>query len=154
MTTRMAIGLSALALCACTPTPLTEAEVQAFVKDYIAATNAGDASRLMSVVSKENGVSSISRGQIDRGWEAIRISTDKNVASSNRAKITLGTIDVTPLGSDSSLAVASIHISQPTLFQAGGMVLMSDTKGAATIVVKRTAERVHLVHEHYSFGGI
>lgn len=154
MTARLAFGLLTLALSGCGPAPLTEAEVQSFVKDYFAAANAGDASKLMSVVSNGKGVSSVNRGQIDRGWEAIRTATDKNVTSSNRAKVTLGTIDVTSLGPDSSLAVASIQISQPTMFQIGGTVVTSDQQGAATVVVKRTAEGMRLVHEHYSFRGI
>jgi uncharacterized protein (TIGR02246 family) len=151
MTARLVAGLSALALSACTPAPLTEAEVHTFVKEYVAATNAGDASKLMSLVSKDGGVSSVARGHVDRGWEAIRTATDKNVTSTNPSKVAVGTIDVTPLGTDSAVAVAPFKISQPTPFQIGGTVVMSDAQGAATMVVKRTAEGLRLIHEHYSF---
>ena len=80
MARRFICGLT-LFVTACVPAaPLGQAEVQEFVRVYVAASNAGDASKIMELISREANVSSIERGKIDRGWEAIRTATDKNIS--------------------------------------------------------------------------
>lgn len=126
------------------PPPLTVAEVQDFVRQYVAAANAGDASKLMELISREPSVSSVGYGKIERGWDAIRASTDANVAEATRVRITLGTVEVTGLGTDFALAVAPMYI---TPLQSRRAV---DVPGGLTILVKRTPEGLRLIHQHYS----
>ena len=55
MTTRPMICLLALVISACAPTPpspLGQAEVQEFVRQYMAATNAWDASKIMELIHR------------------------------------------------------------------------------------------------------
>jgi uncharacterized protein (TIGR02246 family) len=118
------------------PPPLSEAEVEDFVRQYVAATNEADASRIMSMVSREPEVCSVGPGRVSQGWDAIRAATEEATASRGRFEVTLGTIEVTLLGPDAALAVAAM--------------LVNNAAGAATIVVKRTAEGLRLIHEHYS----
>jgi len=126
------------------PPSLTEAEVQEFVRQYVVAQNEGDASKAMELTSRETNVSSVVEGKIDRGWEAIRESTDKNIASSSRFRLVAGTVIVTVLSSDTALAVAPMvrtPISGSAIF---------DVSGAFTMIIRRSPEGLRLVHEHYS----
>ena len=116
---------------------LTEAEVAEFVRQYVAATNEADPLKLMSMVGREPAVTSVGLGKIARGWEAIKAATEAATGSDNRFKVTVEAVEVTLLGPDAALAVAPI--------------ILNNGRGAATIVVKRTAEgALKLVHEHYS----
>ena len=124
--------------------PLAAREVQEFIREYVAAQNAGDASKLMELVSQDSGVTSINMGDIDHGWNAIRASTDSTIALSSRVRVTLGTVDVMPLDADAAIAVAQTHFSP---IQAG---TFREFSGAMTIVVRRTPAGLRLVHEHYS----
>ena len=69
-------------------------------------------------------------------FDAIRSATQAATASGARLQVSVESIDVTLLALDTALAVAQIKVN-------GG-------PGAATIIVKRTAEGLRLVHEHYS----
>jgi uncharacterized protein (TIGR02246 family) len=140
------LAILTVVICGCTQPP-GEAEVQEFVRQYVAAQNTTDASKMMSFVAKDAGTSSVSGGKIYRGWESIRAATDEDAARSARTKITVGTIDVTPLGSDAALAVATISFSG---VQQLGRVYTVDLPGAMTIVVRRTPDGLKFVHEHYS----
>lgn len=150
MTTRPMICLLALVISACAPTPpspLGQAEVQEFVRQYMAATNAWDASKIMELINKDQTVSTITDGNIYRGWDAIRNITDESIAANPQEKITVGTIDVIALSSDSALVVASMSTSSLQV----GSTAMDDVPGALTIIVKRTPAGLRLIHEHYSF---
>jgi ketosteroid isomerase-like protein len=153
-TGRLLVCVVALLFFGCTPTPpppLTPAEVQEFVRQYIAATNTADASKLMELVQRDPTVSSIALGKVTRGWEAMRVATDESSTANPRIKIAIGTIDVTTLGNDAALAIASMSISSAgALMQRGRYVTLSDVPGAFTMVVRRTPEGLRLVHEHYS----
>lgn len=153
MTGRSLVCVLALFVSGCAPTPpppLTQAEVQDFVRQYVAATNAGDASKLMELVLRDETVSSIGYGKIYRGWDAIRAATDESIAATARVKFTVGTVDVTALGTDAALAVAPGTVSILTPVQVGRTVTMVDVLGAMTIIVRRTPEGLRLIHEHYS----
>jgi len=151
MNARLAISAAVVAVCAaCTPAAppaLTTAEVQQFVRDYAAAANAANASKVMEMVLREQSVSSIFAGKIDRGWEAIRSATDATLSRPNRAQVALGMINVTPLAPDAALAVGTMNFIGS--HQIGNMTFES-LPGAFTIVVKRTPEGLRLIHEHYS----
>ena len=129
------------------PPLISQAEVQQFVRDYVAATNAADAAKLMSMVQRDAAVSSIAYGKLDRGWEAIRTSTDQGTARSPQFKMTTGTVDVMPLAPDTALVVATMNLAGQ--HQIGGVSVLN-LPGAFTMVVRRTPEGLRLVHEHYS----
>jgi len=150
MAARLITCSLALLVSACTPTPppaLGQAEVQDFVRQYVAATNAADAQKMMGLVNRDQMVSSIGYGKIHRGWDAIRTATDESIAAAARVKVAVGTIDVTSLGPDAALAVASMNLSG---LQQVGRAYVVDVPGALTIVVKRTPDGLRLIHEHYS----
>ena len=139
----------ALTTSACAPAVprLGQGEVEEFVRQYVAATNAADAQKLMAMVHRDPTVSSIGYGRIYRGWDAIRAATDENIAAAARIKLVIGTIDVTPLGPDAALAVSPMTLSGVYKI---GPTTMTEKPGALTLVVKRTPEGLRLIHEHYS----
>jgi hypothetical protein len=104
----------------------------------------------MELVLRDETVSSIGYGKIYRGWDAIRAATDESIAATARVKFTVGTVDVTALGTDAALAVAPGTVSILTPVQVGRTVTMVDVLGAMTIIVRRTPEGLRLIHEHYS----
>lgn len=116
--------------------PLTPAEVGDFVRQYVAATNEASAAKLMALVLQDPAVSSVGLGKISRGFDAIRAATQAATASGARLEVSVESVDVALLAIDTALAVAQIKVN--------------DGPGAATMIVKRTAEGLRLVHEHYS----
>jgi hypothetical protein len=77
----------------------TRAEVQAFVKTYIDAANKADVTTMMEMFSRKSGVTSIGDGDISRGWDDIRTDYDQMIGKEGSYKISVGSIDVMPLGS-------------------------------------------------------
>ena len=148
MNAKLAACIAVVVLCACNAPPpqLGAADVQQFVRDYMAANNAGDPTKTMSMVLHDATASSIAAGKIDRGWEAIRVSADENLKRREQ-KIELGTLDVTPLAADTAMAVGTLTLRGS--YHIGNMVL-ENLPGAFTLIVKRTPEGLRLVHEHYS----
>jgi ketosteroid isomerase-like protein len=147
--TKLIIGTFLLLISGCSliPTsPPSRAEVQEFVRQYFAASNSGDASKLMELVSRESTVSSIGYGKIDRGWEEIRKTTDTNIAEATRVRVTVGTVEVAALGTDYALAIAPLYLTSLQVLNP------IDVPGAVTMLVKRTPEGIRLVHEHFSVG--
>ncbi len=119
-------------------------EVQQFVKSYVDAQNKPDATAVMDMVSRKPGVSSIGMGKITRGWDAIRGSVDEDVGSPMNPKMTLGVIDVDPLGNTYALAVApfSATLSTPR----GDL----QVHGAITLIVEKAGGSWKVLHEHTS----
>jgi hypothetical protein len=154
MFARSALLGSAVMLVACAPTPPpapTQAQVQDFVRDYVAAFNAGDDSKLMGLISHDGAVSSIASGRLYRGWDAIRVSSDENLTAIAATRVAIGAVDVTPLGADSALAVAPMVVSADRFpLKAGSKLTTDDFPGALTMIVKRTPEGLRLIHEHHS----
>ena len=151
MTLRTAACVLALALSGCemSAPALTEAEVQEFVRQYVAASNGFDPAKAMSFIQKDEGVSSAGLGTIHRGWEAIRAATDTSFKEEVRIKLVVDKLDVTRIGADAALAVGSMTVSSPQPIQLGRSWLTSAT-GAMTLVVRKTPEGLRLIHEHYS----
>jgi len=147
---RNAILLALLTvIAACAPKeqpapPVSEAEVQDFVRAYVAAVNAGDATKVMSLISKDAGTTSIGYGQISRGWEDIRKVVDENNATAASSKLTVATVTVQPLSRDLAIAFAPFTI---TLSQGRTPI---QVPGAATLLVRRTPGGLQMIHEHYS----
>src|SRR5437899_12002387 len=138
MNAKLVACTALLVLCACNAAPpsLSAADVQQLVRDYVAANNAGDPTKAMAMVLHDASASSIAAGRVDRGWDAIRVSTDENLKR-RAQKIGLGTFDVTPLSPDTAMAVGTLTLRGT--YRMGDMVLDS-LPGAFTIVVKRTPE--------------
>ena len=151
MTARLFACALVLALSACekSPPPLTDAEVQDFVRQYVAAANAADAAKVMGFIQRDETVTSAGLGMIHRGWKAISTATTDAYADPVRIKVSLDKLDVTRLGADTALVVAPISMSSSKPVQIGGNT-MTSAPGAMTIVVKRTAEGLRIIHDHYS----
>jgi uncharacterized protein (TIGR02246 family) len=151
MTLRFAAAALALALCSCerSAPALTEAEVQEFVRQYVAASNGFDPAKAMSFIQKDEGVSSAGLGTIHRGWDAIRAVTDTSFNEEVRIKLVVDSLAITTIGPDAALAVGSMTVTAPRPIQLGRTWLTS-APGAMTLVVKRTPEGLRLIHEHYS----
>jgi uncharacterized protein (TIGR02246 family) len=151
MTARLLTCVLALALSACeTPSPeLTDAEVQDFVRQYVAAANAADAAKVMGFIHQDEAVTSVGLGVIHRGWKAIRTATDDAYAQDVRVKVTMEKMDVMRIGRDTALATAPISVStnQPVQTARG---LTSSAPGAMTVLVKRTPDGLRVIHDHYS----
>lgn len=120
------------------------AEVQAFVKGYLDAANRADVTAMMEMVSRRTDVSSITDGFITRGWEAIRQDNDQFAGKEGAFRFSLGTIDVTPLGSGYALAVAPVVVT----VVAGEDTLQADS--ALTLVLEKTGGKWRILHEHMS----
>jgi len=148
MNTRLALLCAVCICCGCdSKAPSLSADaVQQFVRDYVAANNEADGQKVMSMVLRDAAASSIAAGQVNRGWEAIKTSTDANVER-RKGKIVLATIQVTPLSADAAVAVGTLDVQG--IHHLGNMVV-DNLPGAFTMVVKQTPEGPRLVHEHYS----
>ena len=119
-------------------------EIQQFVRNYIDAENRADVTAMMDMISRGADVSSISDGEITRGWEAIRKDNDEVVGKEGSYRISLGSMDVSALGSGYALVVAPITLTLAT--QQGA----AQIRGALTLVLHRETGGWKIVNEHYS----
>jgi ketosteroid isomerase-like protein len=150
----------ALLLSACNPTPappatppatLSTAEVQDFVKAYVAAYNEGDDAKLMGLILRDAAASSVASGRLYRGWDAINTSSSENISALASISVSVDAVEVTPLGADSALAVAPMVVKTESFPQDGsGKLIPNDYPGAVTMIVKRTPQGLRLIHEHHS----
>jgi ketosteroid isomerase-like protein len=127
-----------------TSSATVRAEVQAAVKAYVDAGNRADVSAMMEMVSRKEGVSSISDGEIERGWETIRKSNDEIVGKEGTYKISIGSIDVLVLSPSLAVAVTPFTF---TLATEKGTV---QAPGALSIVFEKSGKKWLVVHEHTS----
>lgn len=115
-----------------------------FVRAYVGANNSADANAVMDMTSRQPTVSSVSLGEITRGWEAIRADADSLAGSEGMYKLSIGTADVTPLGASAALVVASVTLTFAT--QEGP----AQVRGAMTLVLEKSDGAWKMLHEHYS----
>ena len=120
------------------------ARIQRLVRDYIAAHNQADATAMMELVVRAPEATSISMGEITRGWEAIRTETDEMTGQEGRFRFAVGTMDVTLLGAGHALVVAPTSI---TAMSAQGEVQL---RGAMTVVLVKQAQGWRILNEHFS----
>jgi len=125
-------------------TATARTEVQAFVKSYVDAVNKADVSAAMEMISRKAGVTSIGDGEIARGWDAIRTDYDQIVGKEGSYKFSIGSIDVTPLGTSYALVVAPYTLTVAT--QQGDFQLPS----AMTLVLLKSGKTWVILHEHMS----
>jgi len=129
------------------PTPASaRADVQKFVRDYIDAENRADATSLSEAVSHRAEVTSVNNGTIVRGWDAIRSSTDEIAGKQGTFTASIGTMDVTMLGSSYAFVLAPISIVARD--EKGQLV---ELKGAMTLVVQKGDAGWKILNEHYSW---
>lgn len=119
-------------------------DVQAFVKAYVEAENKGDASAIMEMFSKSANVASITMGEITRGSDGIRDDIDAMTGEAEKVQVTLGTIEVTPLGTNFALAFAPCMITSSAATE--GLQL----RGALTLVLEKSGKAWKILHEHTS----
>jgi ketosteroid isomerase-like protein len=137
------LPLAASALTACAPRPgLDEAQVQQFVRGYVTST---DVAASVSMLDEGASVTSIGgEGRMLRGRDAIKAHAERNIALIRQRKISVGAIQVTPLGATHALVVAPFDATINELPQ---LVL---AEGALTLVLVRRDSGWKVVHEHYS----
>jgi uncharacterized protein (TIGR02246 family) len=132
---------------AATPPPSSEATrtaVQAFVKAYVDAVNKADVSTVMEMYSRSPEVASVADGEIQRGWDAIRTENDQMVGKEGSYKISIGSIDVIPLGGSHAAAVAPYTVTVAT---DQGTV---QVPGALTLVLGKSGGKWLILHDHMS----
>lgn len=122
----------------------TRAEVQTFVKKFVDALNKGDISGTMEMYSRKAGVTSIGDGEISRGWDAIRTGADELVGKEGSYKISIGSIDVVPLGASYALVVA------PYTVTVGAGETAVQLPSAMTMVLERSGPTWTIIHDHMS----
>jgi uncharacterized protein (TIGR02246 family) len=132
--------------CASQPSPdVVRQEVQDFVRKYVDAMNKGDVTGVMEMVSRAQGVTSTSDGVISRGWEAIRTENDNMVGKEGSFKVSVGSVDVSPLGASNALAVSTLTLT----IAAGGQTAQEER--AMTLVLEKSKDGGwKILHEHFS----
>ena len=124
--------------------PDARTAVQNVVRTYVEAHNKADATAMMDLMSRRAEVSSVSDGEITRGWEAIRAETDKIVGREGQFRVAVGSMDVTTLGPNHALVVAPTTITVAT---PEGSV---QVRGAMTLVLERSQGNWRVLNEHFS----
>ena len=114
------------------------------MRHVVDAGNRVDVQALVDAYSKSPNVSSAGLGEIRRGWEAIRAQNDSLAGMEGLMKISLGAMDVVPLGAANTLVVASIVIRIET--EQGPV----QVRGALTVIFERVAGAWKILHEHLS----
>lgn len=147
MNGRLTIAVLALLCAACSPKPPSQAEVEAFVRQYAAATRGGNTEKVMVNFSRDAGVVSVGEGKVLRGYDAIKSITDETIAAVSKRPVTVDSVDVTALGPDTALALVSMTITRTIAKRKVG------TPSVGTLIVKRTPDGLRIVHEHYSVKG-
>ena len=128
-------------------TEATRAAVQSFVKAFVDAANKADISTVMEMYSRKAEVTSVGDGEINRGWDAIRKDADEVVGKEGSYKISIGSIDVIPLGPSYVLAVAPLMVTVAT----GDTAVQ--LPAAMTLVLEKSGSKWTILHDHMSTKG-
>lgn len=139
------LPLPATPVAAQAPPPSARTQVQDAVRAYVEASNKVDITAAMDLMSRRPEVSSVEDGTITRGWDDIRKAADEMLGMEGRFKVSVGSLDVTLLGTTNALVVAPTTIT--IVDDAGETILV---KGALTIVFERVAGAWKVLHEHHS----
>ena len=120
-------------------------EVQEAVKAYASALNRADVAGVLELYSREPGLTSIGDGKITRGWESVRAELDSLLTGlQGNFSASLGSIDVTSLGSGHALAVA------PYTLTVGTPQGPRQIRGAMSFVLQQADAGWKIIHEHSS----
>ena len=124
----------------------TVTEVQALVRSIADAVGKGDAGRTMDFYRRDDPtITSASDGTLERGWQEISASTDSSMGLEGKFRLSLGSVDVTPLGPGYALAVAPILITVPT---PNGE---QKVRAIWSIVARHDSTGWKVIHDHSSF---
>jgi|GEM_PF-1717065 len=115
-----------------------------FLKSYVKAMNRSDVGAMMKMFSKASGVTSIGDGTISRGWHSIQTDAQQFVGRQGTFKFTVGSVEVTPLGTGYVLAIA------PLTVQTLGQDEDVEVPAAMTFVLQREGSSWKVIHEHWS----
>jgi uncharacterized protein (TIGR02246 family) len=118
------------------------ADVQAFVRQYVAAINRADAPGIMEMYARVPEVTSTDNVDITRGWDAIK--KDAASLSESRYRIELGRVDVVPLGPGYALVVAEASYTFGT--PQGALRV----RGVLTLVLQKIGGSWKVIHDHSS----
>ena len=118
------------------------AEVQKFVRQYVAAINRADAPAIMEMYARVPEVTSADNTDITRGWDAIR--RDAASLAKDRFRMELGRVDVVPLGPGYALVVAEATYTFGT--PQGSLRV----RGVLTLVLQKTGNDWKVIHDHSS----
>ena len=124
--------------------PAARDEIQRFVRAYIDANNGADPTAILDMVSRKPDVSMAEMGSINRGWDSIRAELDKLAGTQGTHTVSLGTMDITPLGPGYVLVVASMSVD----LAAGDN--QAQLRGAMTLVLEKSSGKWKVLHEHDS----
>jgi uncharacterized protein (TIGR02246 family) len=124
--------------------PAAREEIQRFVRAYIDANNGADPTAILDMVSRKPEVSMAEMGSINRGWDSIRAELDKLAGTQGTHTVSLGTMDITPLGPGYVLVVASMSVD----LAAGDN--QAQLRGAMTLVLEKSSGKWKVLHEHDS----
>ena len=119
-------------------------EVEAFVAGYIDAHNGTDRGAVMEMFCRQPEVSWVEMGAIIRGWESIRSGAGVLAGELGTHRVSLGTMDVSPLGPDHALMVA------PLMIELAAVEGEAQIRGAMTLVLEKASGRWRVLHEHVS----
>jgi ketosteroid isomerase-like protein len=99
---------------------------------------------MMKMFSKASGVTSIGDGTISHGWRSIQTDAQQFIGRQGTFKFTVGSVEVTPLGTEYVLAVAPLTVE--TLGQDDDV----EVPAAMTLVLQREGSSWKVIHEHWS----
>ncbi len=125
--------------------PTDTADVQKFVRQYVAAINRADAPGVMEMYARVPEVTSADNTDIARGWEAIR--RDAASLAQHRFRMELGRVDVDPLGPGYALVVAEATYTFGT--PQGSLRV----RGVLTLVLEKVENGWKVIHDHSSTQG-
>ena len=140
----VAVAITTVAEAQVGPATTARTEIQQVVRAYIEAHNNADAATIAEMYSREAGVTSVGDGVITRGWDRIREAFDQLVGAEGKFRVSIGSIDVTPLGPSYSLALTSYTL---TTTAAG---TETQQRGAMTLVLQKVAGEWKIIHDHTS----
>jgi micrococcal nuclease len=122
------------------------AEIRAEVARYVEAVNAGDPRRVADLYERGAAASTLGDGHITLGWDSVALSYREayRALRAIHMEIPGDSVTVVPLAPDAALALFPYRW---TLGPAGQGVV---TRGAMTLIYRRTDGRWRIVHDHTS----
>src|SRR5262249_14511682 len=124
--------------------PDVRSEVLAFVRAFTDAANRADVAAVMEMYDRSPSLLSVDDGQIRRGWDAVREDANQVLGKEGLYKISTGSFDVIPLGTNRALAIGPVVITVQT--QAGPV----QANQALTLVVEKKQGKWVIIHDHTS----
>ncbi len=119
-------------------------EILDFVKAYADATNRGDMTAYVDMYGRRPDLIVVSNGEITRGIDAVRKEANQSLGLEGKYKISVGTIDVVPLGQTRAIAVVPFAM---TVQSQQGRVQI---RAAMTLVLEKGSQGWKIIHDHTS----